>query len=143
MVLQTRQKSIAGVAQKAKQGAFLGGIAPIGYDIVDAKYVINDREAEAIRLIFEQYAAGESYNAIIDMLADTGYNGKRGQIMGKSSINAILRNARYKGVYIWNEHQYKNMGKWAGGQLNPAVVKIDGGIPAIINEDTWGGYRTG
>lgn len=28
MVLQTRQKSIAGVAERAKQGVFLGGVSP-------------------------------------------------------------------------------------------------------------------
>ena len=41
MVLQTRQKSIAGVAIKAKQGVFLGGVAPLGFDISGGKYIIN------------------------------------------------------------------------------------------------------
>ena len=34
-VLEARQKSIAGVAVKAKEGFFLGGTAPLGYDIKD------------------------------------------------------------------------------------------------------------
>ena len=42
MVLQTRQKSRAGVAQKAKDAVFLGGVAPLGYDIVKQQYVINE-----------------------------------------------------------------------------------------------------
>jgi len=65
MVLQTRQKSIAGVAQKAKQGAFLGDIAPLGYNIVNGQYVINSREAAAIRLIFDSYAFRESYTVLL------------------------------------------------------------------------------
>ena len=39
-VLETRQKSIDGVAVKAKQGLFLGGTPPLGYDIKDGHYII-------------------------------------------------------------------------------------------------------
>ena len=49
MVLQTRQKSMAGVAEKAKQGQFLGGVPPLGYDIKDGSYYINEVEARAVR----------------------------------------------------------------------------------------------
>lgn len=38
-VLGTRKKSIDGVAVKAKQGAFLGGVAPLGYDIINGTSV--------------------------------------------------------------------------------------------------------
>ena len=38
-VLETRSKSIAGVAVKAKQGKFLGGVPPLGYNVVDGNYV--------------------------------------------------------------------------------------------------------
>jgi site-specific DNA recombinase len=65
MVLQTRQKSIAGVAEKAKHGVFLGGYPPLGYDVEDSKYIINQVEAEAVRLIFDLYARGESYDYIL------------------------------------------------------------------------------
>ena len=37
-VLGTRQKSIDGVAVKAREGKFLGGVAPLGYDIVNGDY---------------------------------------------------------------------------------------------------------
>ena len=122
MVLQTRQKSMAGVAQKAKQGLFMGGIAPLGYDIANGVYVVNEHEAEAVRFIYAQYAAGKSYNFIIDELAAKGFKGKRGKALGKNSLNALLQNERYIGTYTWNKHKVKYMGKWAGGQLNPDMV---------------------
>jgi len=75
-VLQTRQKSIAGVSEKAKQGVFLGGSPPLGYDVQEGQYIINPYEAEAVRLIFSLYSMGESYNTIIDRLAAKGYVGK-------------------------------------------------------------------
>ena len=138
MVLQTRQKSIAGVAQKAKQGVFLGGIAPLGYDIENGNYIINKWESDAVKLIFTMYAAGDSYNKIIDELAKRGYKGKRGKNIGKNSLNSILQNERYIGTYTWNKHQFKYMGKWAGAKLNPNMVKIEDAIPKIIDEETWG-----
>lgn len=136
-VLQTRQKSIAGVAQKAQQGVFLGGVAPLGYNIVDGKYVINEREAEIIRHIFSLYACGESYNTIIDRIAPSGVTGKRGKPIGKNSLHEILKNERYIGVYSWNKRKVKYMGKWAGGERNPDAVRIIDAIPAIIDIDTW------
>lgn len=58
-VLETRQKSIDGVAVRAKQGIFLGGYPPLGYDIVNGKYVINPSEARTVRTIFKMYGDGK------------------------------------------------------------------------------------
>ncbi|MDR2931513.1 MAG: recombinase family protein [Oscillospiraceae bacterium] len=137
MVLQTRQKSIAGVAQKAKQGVFLGGTPPLGYDVKDGKYIINKSESKAVQLIFALYAEGRSYNHIIDQVSKSGITGKRGQPIGKNSLNSILKNQRYIGNYFWNTKQRKYMGKWAGGADNPNAVQIKGVIPQIINSETW------
>lgn len=134
-VLDTRKKSRAGVAEKAKQGVFLGGYAPIGYDIINQMYVINNAEAQIVRTIFSLYADGKSYEAILSAL--NGAKGKRGRTIGKNSINSILKNERYIGVYTWNKRKYKVMRKWAGGALNPDVVRIENIIPAIIDMDTW------
>ena len=136
-VLQTRQKSIAGVAEKAKKGVFLGGSPPLGYDVQEGQYIINPHEAEAVRLIFDLYAMGESYSTIIDSLAAKGHIGKYGRPIGKNSLNALLQNERYNGTYFWNKHQMKYMCKWAGGKENPNVVRIEGGVPAIIDMETW------
>lgn len=138
MVLQTRQKSMAGIAQKAKQGVFLGGIAPLGYDISnEGQYVINKHEAAAVRLIFEWYASGKSYDKIIDEIAQKGYKGKYGKAIGKNSLHNILKNERYIGVYFWNKKQNKYMGKWAGGKANPNMVRMENIIPPIVTNDIW------
>lgn len=134
-VLNTREKSIAGVAVKAKEGVFLGGTPPLGYDIVNSHYVINPAEAAIVRSIFEWYGAGWSYNQIIDAL--NGACGKRGRTLGKNSLNSILCNERYIGVYTWNKKKCKLFQKWAGGGANPNVVRLEGVIPPIIDKDTW------
>ena len=134
-VLGTRQKSIDGVAVKAKQGKFLGGVAPLGYDIVNGDYVVNPEEAQTVRTIFTMYGDGKSYNAILE--AVRGATGKRGQPLGKNSLHSILTNERYIGIYTWNKRQVKRFRKWAGGAPNPNCIRIEGIIPAIIDNATW------
>lgn len=134
-VLTTRQKSIDGVGVKAKQGAFLGGYAPLGYDIVNGEYVINEHDAAIVRKIFDMYANGQSYEHILNNIKGTC--GKRGKPLGKNSLHNILKNERYIGTYSWNKRKVKVMRKWAGGVPNPNCVVIENFIPAIIDFDTW------
>ena len=135
MVLQTRQKSIAGVAERAKQGVFLGGVPPLGYDVINGEYVINETEARTVRTIFELYADGRSYNEILSAIKEA--RGKRGQPLGKNSLFSILTNERYIGVYTWNKRYMKLMNKWAGGKPNPNCVRIENCIEPIIDKETW------
>jgi len=135
MVLDIRKKSIDGTAERAKKGLFCGGYPPLGYDVKDGEYVINEIEAAVVRKIFSLYADGKSYDIIIDEL--NGFKGKRGQIIGKSGLHSILKNERYIGVYTWNKKQYKYMRKWAGGKANPNIVRIENAIIPIIDKETW------
>lgn len=134
-VLQSRQKSIAGKAILASRGVFCGGIAPLGYDIIDGQYVINEAESQTVRAIFRHYADGKSYSYIIDAVASQ--RGKRGQKISKTALHSILRNDRYIGVYSWNRYVRRYMHKAAGKKPNPAAVEMDGIIPAIIDQNTW------
>jgi len=136
-VMETRKKVMAGQASKAKEGVSLGGIPPLGYDIIEGKYVINEYEAGAVKLIFELYAAGYGYKYICNKLAEHGYRSKHGARIGANAIKPILLNERYRGIYIWNRVKTKYFGKWAGGELNPDVIKIPGGCPAIIDDKLW------
>lgn len=135
-VLDTRQKSIAGTAQRAKKGLFCGGLPPLGYDVdKDGNYHINEREAALVQKIYRLYAAGESYDTILRELQ--GEKGKKGAPIGKNSLHSILTNERYTGLYTWNKRKVKIMRKWAGGGLNPNVVRIDGAVPRIIDQNLW------
>lgn len=135
-VLQSRQKSIDGTTNKAKEGAFLGGCAPFGYDIVNQKYVINETEAVVIKNIFNMYAKGHSYSEILDTIGNN-IVGKKGRPLGKNSLYAILKNDRYIGIYTWNRRRIKTLGKWAGGEENKNQVRIEDAIPRIIDQETW------
>ncbi len=126
-----------GLKENAYQGIHTGGVPPLGYDICqDRHYAINDREAEAVRTIFQMYAKGCGYGEIISALNAGGYKTKTGKFFGKNSLYEIMKNEKYTGVYIFNKsssrglkgthnrHKYKNEAE---------IIRIEGGMPAIID----------
>lgn len=96
-----------GNMENAKKAVHCGGIPPLGYDIKDKKLVINEHEAEAVRIIFEMYANGYGYSEIIKTLNQKGYETKIGKPFGKNSLFEILRNEKYKGTYTYNKSSHK------------------------------------
>lgn len=96
-VLQTQQKVREGVRQRAKSGKHTGGIPALGYKVENERLVIDDTEAETVRLIFGLYAAGQSYMDIINELNRRGLKTKRGNKFGKNSLHDLLKNEKYIG----------------------------------------------
>src|SRR5271169_1712047 len=43
------------IAASKKKGMWMGGVVPIGYDVKDRKLVINEPEADVVRLIYTRY----------------------------------------------------------------------------------------
>lgn len=92
-----------GLKENAYQAKFTGGVPPLGYSIdSELNYVINEKEAETIRLIFDMASKGKSYGYIMDRLNDLGYTTKRGKTFGKNSLHSILCNPKYCGIYEFN-----------------------------------------
>lgn len=89
--------------QKAKNFEFNGGTAPLGFDIVNKKYVINEKEAIIVKKIFSLYINGYGLLDIADQLNKLGYTTKKGNKFGKNSIYEILSNEKYIGNYIFNK----------------------------------------
>lgn len=134
-VMETRKKSMDGVAVRARQGAFLGGTPPLGYDVRNGAYIVNEEEAQAVRTIFKMYGDGASYNAILGRLQ--GVVSKRGKPLCNSTVHSILKNERYVGTYTWCKREVKRFGKWAGGGASPRAVRIENAIPPIVDRATW------
>lgn len=135
-VLQTRQKSIASKYTLAKEGVFLGGFPPLGYDVVNKKYTINEKEAEAVRKIFDLFVKGFSYSQILKELEPLNIVGKRGSKLKKSTLYSILTNKRYTGEYSWMKEIKKELHKYVGKKNDKAIVLKDK-VPQIISLDTF------
>ena len=129
-----------GMKETAYQCKHTGGTPPLGFDVgPDQTYKINEREADAVRLIFEMYANGKGYGAIIDALNEKGFKTKKGKPFGKNSIHDLLKNEKYIGVFVFNKSFQKLNGKRNSHKLksDDEIIRIPGGCPAIVSRELW------
>lgn len=136
----SREVMRKGLLPNAGKCIFNGGTPPLGYDIVDQRYVVNEEEASTVRMIFSMYADGQSYDKIIDRTIAEGRRSKNGKPLSKSTIYDILRNERYRGVYLYNVQAAKD----ADGRRSrrkrkddSEIVRIENGVPRIVSDDTY------
>ena len=133
-----------GMRETAHQCKHTGGIPPLGYDVgPERRYVINETEAEAVKLIFDSFAAGYGYKKICAQLKGKGFKSKKGKDFTPTSLHDILRNEKYTGVYIFN----RTVSKVCGSRNNHAsksdedIIRIPDGMPAIISEELFSAVR--
>ena len=135
MVLQSRQKSIAGKRIRASKGLHNGGYPPFGYECAaNGLYTVKEPEASAVRLIFERYAAGAPYGRIVEEVAALGVRSRFGNRLEVSALHDILTNERYTGVYIWADREERHMHKHVGRD-NPDKIVIEDAIPPIVSKE--------
>ncbi len=135
-----------------------GGSKAYGYEVIrelDAKGEplrggrrINPSEAQAVRRIFREYAAGNSPKAIAKSLNADGVVGPSGKTWSPSTIHGnwrrgtgILNNELYVGRLVWNRQRFvkdPETGKRIG-RINPESEWMVKEVPElrIIDDDLW------
>ena len=127
-----------GMQETALQCKHTGGCTPLGYDLDEnKKLVINEHEAEAVKIIFEMFADGYGYSAIISYLNEHGFTTKKGRIFGKNSLYEILRNEKYTGVFVFNRSAAKSDSKRNNHayKANDKIIRVENGCPQIISKE--------
>lgn len=141
-----RVQTMEGRIQKAREGKWNGGFAPYGYKLVNGELVINEEEAEAIRVIFDQYVnTNTGANGIAKYLEDHGIhkiirqNGKT-PLFDASLIRKILKNPVYCGKIAYGR---RKMEKIHGTRNDYHLVEqdnfllSDGVHEPIVSEELW------
>ena len=136
----------SGLQQRAQESKHCGGKAPLGY-IVDNKgdLIINEEEADLVRLIFDLYEANYSYNRMARELNNRGYKSKTGKPFTKNSFSSILTQEKYVGTYTWNKARKKsNKGTRNSHKHKPVEqqVILKDAIPAIISKEQFERVQT-
>lgn len=96
-------------ASKAK-GMWMGGVPPLGYDVIERKLVVNEREANLVCEIFEQFAQHGSAAMIVRQLQIEGRktkewltqsgNHRTGRTIDQQYLFTLLRNRVYIGEMV-------------------------------------------
>ncbi|MBA4130093.1 MAG: resolvase [Hyphomicrobium sp.] len=148
------RRGLRGRIEKGKSG---GGVT-YGYDVVrtvgegglvtTGERAINEDEAEIVRRIFKEYAAGRSPKQIVMRLNAEGVRGPSGQAWGPSTIygnrergTGLINNELYIGKMVWNRLRYikdPDSGKRVS-RMNPREQWIIKDVPElrIIDEELW------
>lgn len=129
-----------GLRGVALQCHHTGGRPLLGYKVnPDKSYAIDETTAPTVRRIFQMYADGASFGQIIDAMNADGRRTGTGKSFGKNSLHDLLRNERYAGVFTYNKTPRRvNGSRNAHGQkAGEDIIRIEGGIPAIIDKPLW------
>ena len=83
-------------AASRKKGMWMGGWAPLGYDVKDRKLVVNEAEAAASAASSSASPECGSATTIVRELAAEGFVNKYGQTLDKGRIYKLLNNRVYR-----------------------------------------------
>jgi len=123
-----------GMRQRALEGSWNGG-SLLGYDTVKKRLVINEKEAEIVKLIYHMYAKGNGLRAISNHLNKEGCRTKRNHHFSINSIATILDNITYNGKISWLKVENWDTKRRKG--KNPSPIVVDGKHEAIISNELW------
>jgi len=148
-------KTHRGLRGRVEAGKAGGGLC-YGYDVVkrlDAsgepvrgERTVNPDQAEVVRRVFRDFAAGISPRAIARRLNDEGVSGPDGKLWSDSTLRGhakrgtgFLNNELYIGKLVWNRQRYikdPTTGKRVS-RINPPEAWIISEVPELrIIEDT-------
>ena len=141
-----RVQTMEGRMQKARKGKWNGGFAPYGYSLIDGKLEVNEEEAVAIRMIFDQYVNTDlGANGIEKYLENHGIhkiarqNGKN-PLFDAALIRRIIQNPVYSGKISYGRRRTE---KVHGTRNEYRQVKkddyllVDGLHEALVSEEVW------
>ena len=131
-----------GMRESAMDCRYIGGWIPYGFrvDPQTRRYIINEYEAEAVRMIFRDVADGCGYNVVLNKLNSLGYRTRLGNTFSKETLYEMLRNEKYNGVYVFSRAASKDeLGRRNNHRDKPIEdqIRIPGGMPKIVDDETF------
>jgi len=93
----TSERTKDKLLERARKGMWNGGNPPFGYERKDKKLIINKKEAEIVRMIFETYLETGSINRVYDFLKEKNIKNRQGKFFSKDHLALILMNITYTG----------------------------------------------
>lgn len=118
----------------AEDCRYLGGHIPLGYRVDDSRhYQLDPVTAPVVRRAFEMYLSRAGYGEILEHLnAQAPAFYRRKSPWKKSDLNYLLGNEVYAGTYVHRLGMDKRT-----KATRPEVVRIPGGVPAILSPEEW------
>lgn len=117
------------IAASKRKGMWMDGTVPLGYDVVNRSLVINQAEAEKVRLIFQRYLELKSINELYKYLKCQDIKTKARILTSKEVVPGINFN-RTSLHYLLTNQTYI-------GKIKHKEMVHDGNHEPIISIDLW------
>lgn len=139
-------QTMAGRNQKAREGKWNGGFAPYGYRLDNGKLIVNDEEAEIVKMIFDKYVhTTMGMSAIAKHLNQHGYRkelrkNNKLDTFSSTFIKSVLDNPIYNGKIAYGRRKKEKIN---GTRNEYHIVKqkdymlVEGIHDKIIEDDIW------
>lgn len=137
------EQTRAGAEKRAKEGKMYGSGAVLGYDrVIDEtskkntmKIIINEKEKEIIKTIYEMYLGGYGYKAITNKLNKEGFRTKKHKLFAINTVKTVLENPLYAGYIQYGKYKDWNMKRRKG--LATEHILVEGNHESIITKEEW------
>ena len=137
---KTSERVKAGQKISRDNGVLYGNGNILGYDRVGGSYVINEEQAETVRMIYDLYLQGYGSMRIANILTERKRENASGVIKWSiSNIMRAIRNATYTGRICYNKSRSNNfLEQKRINNLDMSTYEyVEGDFPAIISMEVW------
>lgn len=108
-----------------------------GYDKINKEVVINEKEAEVIRTIYNLCLQGYGARSIAKELDKQGIRSRTGGLFAEITVRHIIRNPLFMGTVIMNKKHVDFETKKSIHNPPEEWIYHENMVPAIVSKDTW------
>ena len=137
---KTSERVKAGQKISRDNGVLYGNGNILGYDRVGDTYIINEEQAETVRIIFDLYLQGYGSMRIAKMLTEQKRKTASGIVKWNvSNIMRAIKNATYTGTKCYNKSRSNNfLEQKRINNLDMSTYEyVEGDFPAIVSQEIW------
>lgn len=137
---KTSERVRAGQKISRDNGVLYGNGNILGYDRLGDTYVINEEQAETVRIIYDLYLKGNGFNKIVNELVRLKRKDSSGLVRWDATkVSRILHNATYKGYQgYYKSHKNNHLDqKTIVNRDEDTYLYVKGRFTPIISEEVW------
>ena len=137
---KTSERVRAGQKISRDNGVLYGNGNILGYDRLGDTYVINEDQAETVRIIYDLYLKGNGFNKIVNELVRLKRKDSSGLVRWEATkVSRILHNATYKGYQgYYKSHKNNHLDqKTIVNRDEDTYLYVKGRFTPIISEEVW------
>jgi len=130
-----------GMRRSIDNGVVLGCSNIYGYIKDKGKLIIDEMQAEMVRIIFDRYAnTTDGLSKVSRYLYSLGYKSKTGKRLDTTILTRIIENPKYKGYYCGHKTKvldYRTKQKKKLECSDWIIYKDEKSVPPIVSEELW------